>query len=64
MELLITSYPDTELLSRLSSGGGPSTVPRSWNRQHFESLCIYIENNNGSRQEAEVVEVENAVGFL
>jgi RNA polymerase sigma factor (sigma-70 family) len=64
MELLVTSYSDTELLSSLRSGGDPSPVLRFLYRQHFESLCAYIENNNGSRQDAEDVFQELLVSFI
>ncbi|MFM9910276.1 MAG: RNA polymerase sigma factor [Chitinophagaceae bacterium] len=58
------NYSDTELLTAIRSGQDVNPVLKFLYRQYFEWLSVYIEQNNGSRQDAEDVFQEVLVSFL
>ncbi len=58
------NYADTELLTAIRSGQDVNPVLKFLYRQYFEWLSVYIEQNNGSRQDAEDVFQEVLVSFL
>jgi RNA polymerase sigma factor (sigma-70 family) len=61
---LIRNLPDTELVARLRAGKSMDEAIKAIYRNHFESLCWYIMNNSGSRQDAEDVFQEVVVSFI
>ena len=61
---LIRNLPDTELVANLRAGKSMDETIKAIYRNHFESLCWYIMNNSGSRQDAEDVFQEVVVSFI
>lgn len=61
---VIKNFPDAELLSDLRSGTGMEQAIKAIYRDHFNSLCWYVMNNNGNRQDAEDVFQEVIVNFI
>lgn len=61
---LIRNFPDTELVARLRVGEGMDEVIKAIYRSHFESLAWYVQNNSGSRQDAEDVFQEVVLSFI
>lgn len=58
------NYADRELLTAIRSGQYVNLVLKFLYRQYFEGFSVYIEQNNGSRQDAEDVFQEVLVSFL
>jgi len=61
---LIRNLPDTELVANLRVGKSMDESIKAIYRNHFESLCWYIMNNSGSRQDAEDVFQEVVLSFI
>lgn len=61
---LIRNLPDTELVANLRAGKSMDESIKAIYRNHFESLCWYIMNNSGSRQDAEDVFQEVVLSFI
>lgn len=61
---LIRSFPDSELVARLRKGEKMDDVIKDIYRSHFESLAWYVQQNSGSRQDAEDVFQELVVTFI
>ncbi|MBN8674566.1 MAG: sigma-70 family RNA polymerase sigma factor [Chitinophagales bacterium] len=61
---LIRNLPDTELVANLRAGKSMDESIKALYRNHFESLCWYIMNNSGSRQDAEDVFQEVVLSFI
>lgn len=60
----IKNLPDSELLDNIRSGRKLDEAIKAIYRAHFESLSWYVQNNNGSRQDAEDVFQEVVVNFI
>ena len=60
----IKNFPDSELVANLRSGNRMEESVRAIYRTHFDSLCWYVMNNSGSRQDAEDVFQEVVVCFI
>jgi len=60
----IKNFPDSELLANLRSGIKMNETIKAIYRAHFDRLSWYIQNNNGSRQDAEDVFQEVVVNFI
>mgnify|MGYP000863160653 FL=1 len=58
------NLPDSELLSNIRSGRKLDETIKAIYQAHFESLSWHIQNNNGSRQDAEDVFQEVVVNFI
>lgn len=58
------NLPDTELVANLRAGKSIDESIKAIYRNHFESLCWYIMNNSGSRQDAEDVFQEVVLSFI
>jgi len=61
---LIRNFPDSELVARLKAGDRMEDVIKSIYRSYFESLAWYVQNNSGSRQDAEDVFQEVVMTFI
>ncbi|MBL7710133.1 MAG: sigma-70 family RNA polymerase sigma factor [Chitinophagaceae bacterium] len=61
---VIRNLPDTELVANLRAGKSMDESIKTIYRNHFESLCWYIMNNSGSRQDAEDVFQEVVLSFI
>ena len=61
---VVKNYTDNELLSAIQMGQDLNPVLRYLYRQYFEGLCMYVEQNNGNRQDAEDVFQEVLVSFI
>jgi len=61
---VIRNFPDSELVENLRSGQRMDESVKAIYRSHFESLCWYIMNNSGSRQDAEDIFQEVVVNFI
>lgn len=61
---IVKNYTDAELLEALRSGRELNPVLKFLYRQHFEGLRVYIEQNNGSHQDAEDIFQEVLVSFI
>lgn len=61
---LIRNFPDSELVARLRAGERMDDVIKAIYRTHFESLAWYVQNNSGSRQDAEDVFQEVVMTFI
>ncbi|MBI3139117.1 MAG: sigma-70 family RNA polymerase sigma factor [Sphingobacteriales bacterium] len=61
---VIRNFPDSELLGNLRSGQRMEETIKAIYRGHFEGLCWYVMNNNGSRQDAEDNFQEVLVSFI
>lgn len=61
---VIRNLPDTELVANLRAGKSMDESIKAIYRNHFESLCWYIMNNSGSRQDAEDVFQEVVLSFI
>lgn len=61
---IVKTFSDTELVANLRSGSKMNESIKAVYRNHFESLCWYIMNNSGSRQDAEDVFQEVVVNFI
>jgi RNA polymerase sigma factor (sigma-70 family) len=57
-------FSDQELVTNLRSGSQINESVKAIYRGHFESLCWYVMNNSGSRQDAEDVFQEMVVIFI
>lgn len=60
----INNYTDRELVSAIQLGQDLNAVLKYLYHEYFEGLRIYIEQNNGSRQDAEDVFQEVMVSFI
>jgi RNA polymerase sigma factor (sigma-70 family) len=60
----IRNFPDSELVANLRAGKRMEETIKSIYRNHFDSLCWYVMNNSGSRQDAEDVFQEVVVAFI
>lgn len=58
------NYTDGQLLEWLRSGRQPDPILRYLYRQHFGSLSNYIEQNTGSREDAEDIFQEVLISFI
>ncbi|MBK9571073.1 MAG: sigma-70 family RNA polymerase sigma factor [Chitinophagaceae bacterium] len=61
---VIRNFPDSELVANLKAGKRMDETIKAIYRSHFDSLCWYIMNNSGSRQDAEDVFQEVVVAFI
>ena len=61
---VVKNYTDNELLSAIQMGQDLNPVLRYLYRQYFEGLCMYVEQNNGNRQDAEDVFQEVLLSFI
>ncbi len=61
---VIKNFPDSELVANLRSGKRMEESIKAIYRNHFESFSWYVQNNNGSRQDAEDVFQEVVVSFI
>jgi RNA polymerase sigma factor (sigma-70 family) len=61
---VIKNFPDSELVANLRSGKRMEETIKAIYRNNFESLCWYVQHNNGSRQDAEDVFQEVVVSFI
>jgi RNA polymerase sigma factor (sigma-70 family) len=61
---VIRNFPDSELVANIRSGIRMDETIKAIYRNHFDSLCWYVLNNNGSRQDAEDVFQEVVVAFI
>lgn len=61
---VVKNYTDEELLAAIKSGRDVNPVLRFLYRQYFEGLRIYVEQNNGSHQDAEDIFQEVLVSFF
>ncbi len=60
----IRNFPDSEMVANLRSGKRMDETIKAIYRDHFESLCWYVMNNSGSRQDAEDVFQEVVMAFI
>ena len=60
----IRKFPETEMIENLRSGKKMDETIRAIYREYFESLCWYIMNNSGSRQDAEDIFQEVVISFI
>lgn len=61
---VIKNLSDLELVGAIRQGRAMENAIKFIYREHFDSLCRYVENNNGSRQDAEDVFQEVLVSFI
>lgn len=61
---VIRNFPDSELVANLRSGNRMEETIKAIYRSYFDSLCWYVMNNNGSRQDAEDIFQEVVVAFI
>ena len=61
---VIKNFPDSELLANLRTGKRMDETIKAIYRSHFESLCWYVQNNSGTRQDAEDAFQEVVVSFI
>lgn len=61
---VIRNFPDSEMVANIRSGQRMEDTMKAIYRSHFESLCWYVMNNNGSRQDAEDIFQEVLVSFI
>jgi RNA polymerase sigma factor (sigma-70 family) len=61
---VIRNFPDSELVANLRSGKRMDETIKAIYRNNFESLCWYVMNNSGSRQDAEDVFQEVVLSFI
>lgn len=61
---VIRNFPDSELVANLRSGQHLDATIKAIYRDHFESLCWYVVNNSGNRQDAEDIFQEMVVCFI
>jgi RNA polymerase sigma factor (sigma-70 family) len=60
----IKNFPDAEIVAGIRNGTGLDDAVRAIYRDHFDSLCWYVLNNSGSRQDAEDIFQEVVVSFI
>lgn len=61
---VIRNFPDSELVANIRSGQRMEDMLKAIYRGHFESLCWYVMNNSGTRQDAEDIFQEVLVSFI
>ena len=61
---VIRNFPDSELVANLRSGQRMEDTIKTIYRSYFDSLCWYVMNNSGSRQDAEDMFQEVVVAFI
>lgn len=61
---LAENYTDGQVLDWLKSGRQPDPIVRFLYRQHYGSLSYYIEQNTGSKEDAEDIFQEVLVSFI
>jgi RNA polymerase sigma factor (sigma-70 family) len=61
---VIKNFPDAEIVAGLRMGGRIDDSVKAIYRDHFDSLCWYVMNNNGSKQDAEDIFQEVVVTFI
>jgi len=61
---VIRNFPDSELVANLRAGKRMEETIKTIYRNHFDSLCWYVMNNSGTRQDAEDVFQEVVVAFI
>jgi RNA polymerase sigma factor (sigma-70 family) len=61
---VIRNFPDSDLVDNLRSGKRMDESIKAIYRTHFDSLCWYVMNNSGTRQDAEDVFQEVVVAFI
>ena len=61
---VIKNYSDETLVETIRKGQDINPVLRFLYRQHFDSLRNYVEQNNGSRQDAEDMFQEVLLAFI
>jgi RNA polymerase sigma factor (sigma-70 family) len=61
---VIRNFSDTELVANIRSGQRMDESIKALYRGHFDSLCWYIMNNSGNRQDAEDIFQEVVVNFI
>lgn len=60
----VKNFPDAEVVAGLRSGSRLDEAVKTIYRHHFDSLCWYVMNNNGTRQDAEDLFQEVLVTFI
>ena len=61
---VVKTFPDSEIVAAIRSGNKMELSIKAIYRDHFESLCWYVMNNSGSRQDAEDIFQEVVVDFI
>ena len=61
---VIKNFPDTEIVAGLRTGSRMDDPVKAIYQDHFDSLCRYVMNNNGSKQDAEDIFQEVVVTFI
>ncbi len=61
---VVKTFSDAELVANLRSGNKMDETIKAVYRNYFESLCWFVMNNSGSRQDAEDVFQEVVVDFI
>ena len=61
---VVKNYTDRELLAAIKSGREINPVLKYLYHQYFDGLCIYVEQNSGSHQDAEDIFQEVLVSFI
>jgi RNA polymerase sigma factor (sigma-70 family) len=61
---VIKNLSDLELVGAIRQGRAVDNAIKFIYREHFDSLCRYVENNSGSRQDAEDIFQEVLVNFI
>lgn len=60
----VKNFPDAEVVAGLRSVSRMDEAVKTIYRHHFDSLCWYVMNNNGTRQDAEDLFQEVLVTFI
>jgi len=61
---VIRNFPDSELVENIRAGQRMEETIKAIYRTNFDSLCWYITNNSGSREDAEDIFQEVVVSFI
>ena len=61
---VIRNFPDSELVANLQSGQRMEETIKAIHRSYFDSLCWYVMNNSGSRQDAEGLFQKVVMAFI
>lgn len=61
---VIRNFPDNELVENIRAGQRMEESIKAIYRTNFDSLCWYITNNSGSREDAEDIFQEVVVSFI
>mgnify|MGYP000940104238 CR=1 FL=1 len=61
---VIKNYGDEELLRAIQDGNNMDAAIRHLYRNYFDALSIYVQQNQGNRQDAEDIFQESIVAFI